>query len=87
MTNAHSARMKKIRAYRLMLSICYWSLGFVPIFINAANIFDKYMLNIGKITPAAKAATIPSMNKGSFYFEYAKILLNICLSYLLVNSF
>jgi len=34
-----------------------------------ASIFDKNILKIGKITPFAKAATIPSTNNGILSFE------------------
>lgn len=66
---AQIAKIKNMRAYKLMLSIYFWSSGLYVIASKAANIFDKKILKIGKITPDPNAAMIPTMKIGILSVE------------------
>lgn len=52
-----------------MLSIYFWSSGLYVMASKAANIFDKKILKIGKITPDPNAAMIPTMKIGILSVE------------------
>lgn len=57
----------------------------MSIISSDANIFDKKILKIGKMTPFAIAQRAPKINTGILSFPYAKSLLKMCLSYFFVN--
>ena len=65
-TKAQIASMRKTSAYKLMLSISAWLVGSKVTLSREANIFDRKILNIGNMTPAASALMMPTIKIGNF---------------------